>query len=437
MPTIGTIPEWQRRLYRTKALGYGFENPPAIDPGTASASITHKGPFWPSMGPERARFAALDKYEQLRSLGYAPTPGMAFDPGRGTVGGISSRPIQPIVLGGGRAGGRGTPAYRGGGMGGGKGWPGGMALSGPASSERETDLRRGEGPQGLPLRSRTGGVIYGGGGGGWSGAGPDPYAQGDYGAELATLGSVPQQILDQYGAVANLGVFGPAGMKRIRELGIDPAKERLETMPGDIMGLVRAAEAQGRTAAATAMGKRFGGRFAGQPGRAATAIMETIVGPSLAREARMAAGLTESQIEKLNTLDLMSASLEERNQMSKAAIGLPGMQSALGQIDALLTRRYKDTSMENKFGWAPERRGAVESMLQKQRAAWGIEAQKQAAYWNAYYQAELMRLQKELEGSGFGWDDLLDIGIDIASLIYGGGTGGAAAGADGRTAGWD
>lgn len=246
---------------------------------------------------------------------------------------------------------------------------------------------------------------------------PSPYAQGDYGRELELLSTMPEGVLRQYTAIGSRGVYGPEGMEAIRQLGIEPAKERLEAMPGKIMASIRAGEAQERAAASRALGAQLGGKLAGQPGRAATQIMETIVGPSLARESRLAAGLTESQIEKLNTLDLMSASLEERNQMSKATIGLPGMQSALNQIDAMVARRYKDTSLENKFGWSPERRADLESQLQKQRAAWGIDAQAQAAYWNAYYQEQLMRLQKELEGSGLGWDDLLDIGIDIGAMI--------------------
>lgn len=391
-------------------------------PSITGRDIGRLGQADPADEGWRARFRlGLNAY---RNMGYPiAKPGLlsAYDPRQGTVGGmrLPGNVAVPTTRGGyvgGGLPGRGDTTM------GGKGWPGGMALSGPASSERETDIRRGEGPQGQPLPSRTGGVTFGGGRGAYGrGQAPDPYAQGDYGREIELLSTMPEEVLRQYTAIGSRGVFGKEGMETIRGLGIDPAKERLETMPGDIMGLVRAAEAQGRTTAATALGKRFGGRFAAQPGRAATAIMETVVGPSLAREARMAAGLTESQIEKLNTLDLMSASLEERNQMSKAAIGLPGMQSALSQIDALMARRYKDTSMENKFGWSPERRGDIESRLINERAARSISVQKQAAYWNAYYQAYLMKLQKELEGSGFGFDDLLDIGIDIGTLILGGG----------------
>lgn len=356
----------------------------------------------------RARYrTGLNAY---RDQGYPiARPGLLsrYRPEEGTAGGM--RLPGNISVPTTRGGYIGNWPGEGGATMGSKGYPGRMALSGPASSERETDIRRGDVPQGQPLsRGAPGGVTFGGGGGGrgtYRGAGPDPYAQGDYGRELELLSTMPEEILRQFTAIGSRGIYGPEGMETIRGLGIDPAKERLEAMPGDIMGLVRAAESQGRTAAATAMGRRFGGRMAGQPGRAAEALMGDVIAPSLGREATMAAGLEEEKVRGLNRLDQLSADLERENMLSKATIGLPGMERTIKTIAGMVSGLYKNTSLEKYLGWSPERRGAVQNYLNKMATHYGIEADRMQVYFELWLEDQFKR--RGLKGYDDDWSDYM------------------------------
>jgi len=361
------------------------------------------------------------KLDQLNRLGYFPSEGVSFDARYGAVGGFSpfgARPYGQSTIPGGPGMGlpsRDVTAFN---VPGGKGAPGGQVAGKRQGygvvGEDETyypSNRQGYGTTrgGLPTYGRRGA---------YRGEGPDPYAQGDYGYELDILSKLPADLLGQYGRIADQGIYGLPGINTLIQTGIAPARARTERMTGDILGLVRAGEAQTRAGAARGLGRALGGRMAGQPGRVAEYIASTVIRPSLDREAALAAGLKESEVDKLNQFDLMTSQLLKENMMSKAAIGLPGIQRTLGFIGDLTARRYKDTSLENKFGWAPERKGAVQAYLDKWRTSLNIE---EANYWNAYYKEKLMRLEKDLKGSGIGFDDLLEIGIDIGSIILSGG----------------
>jgi hypothetical protein len=365
-----------------------------------------------------------NRFNAMRLAGY-PVAGSferqgAYDPSQGTVGGMrmpgmmTNRPTS-VSFGGtaGRGGGLpgtfgGRPSIGGGAttQGGGKGLPGSLAAGDRYSTATRSrpgigDVKRlstAQPPSPAPASfSRS--------------VQPDYGFTSQYDPLFDLVETVPE-VARQFMGAASRGVLGPEGIQNIVSTGIDPARARTEKMTGDILSSIR--QAEGRKA--TALARSMGGQFSGQPGRAAKAIAEGIISPSLGRQAGIAAGLKEEETGILNQLDLAHADLIRRNMESKMT-GLAGLGQTTAQAAELVSRRIFDSTV-TAFGFTPERLGDAKAKLAKKMAAWQIEINKMNAYWTTYFQNELEKARKDREGTDW-FGALLGIGEIIGGIFTG------------------
>ena len=190
--------------------------------------------------------------------------------------------------------------------------------------------------------------------------GPTPAAQRD----VAATAQLPYDLMGQYGRIADQGIYGPAGMNQIVQTGILPQMERTKRTTTEALAGVRAARQQTVAQGAQMLGKQLGGQFASQPGLAMKLMGDQIIAPSLAREMEMSIDLITNETNTLNALQGAIGDLLKANQESKA-MGLAGVQDVMGFLQKRSADRWWDLSMENKFGWAPERTQAARTAAGK------------------------------------------------------------------------
>jgi len=210
--------------------------------------------------------------------------------------------------------------------------------------------------------------------------GPTPAAMKDVGA----LAQLPYDLMDQYRRIADQGIYGPAGMHQIVSRGIPPQMERTKRTTTEALTHARAARQQTVAQGARMLGKQLGGKFASQPGLAMKLMGDQIIAPSLAREMEMSIDLKTNEMLILNALDGAIGDLLKANQESKL-LGLAGVQDVMGFLQKRVADRWWDLSMENKFGWSPERTAAAGTYASKSLAElmqqFGLDRMKMDAYW--------------------------------------------------------
>ena len=184
--------------------------------------------------------------------------------------------------------------------------------------------------------------------------GPTPAAMKDVGA----LAQLPYDLMDQYRRVANQGIYGPAGMNQIVSRGIQPQMERTKRTTTEALTHARAARQQTVQQGARMLAEKLGGKFASQPGLAMKLMGDQIIAPTLAKEMEMSMSLKVNEMNTLNALDGAIGDLLKANQESKM-MGLAGVQDVMGFLQQRVANRWWDLSMENKFGWSPERTAAA------------------------------------------------------------------------------
>jgi hypothetical protein len=303
---------------------------------------------------------------------FAPVAREGYDPRFGTIGGFGRQPVQPPprlrsmqgVLPQQPIGGGGAIT-----QGGGKGLPGTMAAGGivppivpgiPGGGGPELGDFFTQGSQGT-------GLPVGGMGGGKLPALPEyqekpvpEWAMRD----VEALQQLPYQLMDQYKRVADEGIYGIPGINTIIQTGIRPAQEKYKQLVPDTLTTIRQHEAHVRNQAAQALAKNLGGKFASQPGLAAKLIGDQILSPSLARQAEATIDLKTQTANKLAALDLAVGDLMKENMQSKM-MGLAGVQDTMGFLQKRVADRWWDLTLENKYGWSPERTANARATAQE------------------------------------------------------------------------
>ena len=235
--------------------------------------------------------------------------------------------------------------------------------------------------------------------------GPTSAAMRDVGATA----QLPYDLMDQYRRVADQGIYGPAGMHQIVSRGIQPQQERTRAMTGEALGAARAARQQTVAQGARMLGKQLGGQFASQPGLAMKLMGDQIIAPSLAKEMEMAIGLKTNETFMLNALDGAIGDLLKANQESKM-MGLAGVQDIMGFLQQRVANRWWDLSMENKFGWSPERteaaRTSAAEMLMALQQKYNLSNMKMQAYWQDWLNEQTY--MREEYGGGLGGQPMED-----------------------------
>jgi len=332
-----------------------------------------------------------------------------YDPRFGTIGGFGmgtampQQPAQPTLPPGGGYGAKILP---------GKGPTPGMAADvfPPGLLTTQPPVEGGYVPTGPPGGDFPGITmerepIFGGGAGGGLADQPDwPKYEEEPPPDWAmrdveALKDLPYQLLDQYKRIANEGIYGIPGIHTIIRTGIRPAMERYERLIPETLTSIRQAEGFLRDSAARALGKSLGGKFASQPGLAAKLIGDQVLAPSLARQAEMSMDLHTMVAGKLAALDLAVGDLMKENMQSKM-MGLAGVQDVMGFLQGRVADRWWDTTMENKFGWSPERiataKGQVQDRLMRLAHEMGIDMMELEYKFREW----LMSRQYELEEYG-------------------------------------
>lgn len=265
------------------------------------------------------------------------------------------------------------------------------------------------------------------------------------------MGTLMPQITDQYRVIANKGIYGEEGQEYIS----DPLRQATNRVMGSLEPFInettqgiRQSEANQRRRAGQALQSSLGRLGAQRPGAAAQSIATNITAPSMVAESDRIFDARQGAKEFADSLMMnmggFDTSLRERDMASKAGVGLPGMQSALAQQAGLLQQRPWDFSMENKFGWSPERSGEIQmrvqdflmnkgysmdwnmSQLGAQLGDWGGARSQQRQY---EYQSLIMELKQKydkemIELMGPDWEEKLLGGIKDGAYIYATGGGG-------------
>lgn len=230
--------------------------------------------------------------------------------------------------------------------------------------------------------------------------GPTPAAMRDVG----TTAQLPYDLMDQYRRIADQGIYGPAGMHQIVSRGIQPQMERTKRMTTEALTQARGARQQTVAQGARMLGKQLGGQFASQPGLAMKLMGDQIIAPSLAREMEMSIDLKTNEMNTLNALQGAIGDLVKANQESKA-MGLAGVQDVMGFLQKRVADRWWDLSMENKFGWSPERtaaaRTAASEALMALQQKYNLTNMKMQTIWQDWLNEQIYRREEYgLPGEG-------------------------------------
>ena len=178
-------------------------------------------------------------------------------------------------------------------------------------------------------------------------------------------------------------------------------------MTTEALTQARAARQQTVSQGARMLGKQLGGQFASQPGLAMKLMGDQIIAPSLAREMEMSIDLKVNETNMLNALQGAIGDLVKANQESKA-MGLAGVQDIMGFLQKRSAERWWDLTMENKFGWSPERTQAAGLLASSWMAKLGYEYNMSAMSLNARLQDWMSEqdwrrhMYEEMGGEG-GW----------------------------------
>lgn len=226
---------------------------------------------------------------------------------------------------------------------------------------------------------------------------PTPAAMRD----VKALTQLPYDLMDQYKRVAEQGIYGPAGMHQIVSRGILPSMERTKRMTTEALTQARAARQQTVAQGARMLGKQLGGKFASQPGLAMKLMGDQIIAPSLAKEMEMSIDLKVNETNTLNALQGAIGDLLKANQESKA-MGLAGVQDVMGFLQNRTGARWWDLTMENKFGWSPERTQAAALTAARYMARLNEEFQTGMVALQAHWQDWMNEQQYEREEYGGG-----------------------------------
>lgn len=254
------------------------------------------------------------------------------------------------------------------------------------------------------------------------------------------------QIADQYGAIANRGVYGEAGMETVRaplQNATNKVLGSMEPWLNKTTAGIRQSEANQRRRALQATKAGMGRLGAQRPGAAAQSVATNITMPSMVAESDRIFGAHQDMKSLADRLVMgmgeFDTNLTRENMLSKAQIGLPGMAGTFGQMSSDLARRSWDKSMENKFGWSPERQGETQWRIMdyfrdkdftinwnmgQQNALlndWGQARSQQRQYEYASLLMELkQKYDKEMqELFGPDWFDKLMGGVGVGADAYG------------------
>jgi hypothetical protein len=259
------------------------------------------------------------------------------------------------------------------------------------------------------------------------------------------------QVADQYRAVANQGVYGPAGMQTIRaplQNATNKVLGSMEPWLNETTAGIRQSEANQRRRALQATEAGMGKAGAQRPRAPADLIASNITMPSMVAESDRIFGAHQDMKSLSDRLIMgmgeFDTNLTRENMLSKSQVGLPGMAGTFGQMQDSLARRDWDKSMENKFGWSPERQGETQSRIMdyfrdkdfvinwnmgQQNAMlgdWGLSRSQQRQY---QYTALLMELKhnydKEMqELFGDDWFDKMMGAVGVGVKAYAASKGG-------------
>ena len=229
---------------------------------------------------------------------------------------------------------------------------------------------------------------------------PTPAAMRD----VAATAQLPYDLMDQYRRVADQGIYGPAGMHQIVSRGILPQMERTKRMTTEALTQARVARQRTVAQGARMLRKQLGGKFASQPGLAMKLMGDQIIAPSLAREMEMGIDLKVNETNMLNALDGAIGDLLKADQESKM-MGLAGIQDVMGFLQKRSADRWWDLSMENKFGWAPERTAAAGSYAAEAMARlmqeFALDRMQMDAQWRDWLN-EQQWMREEYGGKVYG-----------------------------------
>ena len=249
----------------------------------------------------------------------------------------------------------------------------------------------------------------------------DPVGKAAYKTYMQNLNTVPELLLEQWGNVANHGLYNREGMETILRP-VESAERRvMRAMPGfmesqNLAGRESLAEgidyrraegANQRRQAISGLGQALGGRVATQPGVSAKMMAEAGAGSmgqqasdifgaqsGLSAEERAREADTFNAINSLGMgMGARRSNLTQENMASKLQ-GLSGMQNALGLQANLMGGRYWDTTDPT------QKQYAYSSAMNTQMA--GIQQQRDYlqqgfSQMNAQQQAELQKMLLQYE----------------------------------------
>jgi len=227
--------------------------------------------------------------------------------------------------------------------------------------------------------------------------------------DFDALAELPYGVLEQYRKLLESGIYGPEGIEAILQRSIYPAQERTQRSIQEMLSTTRAGQAQVRSSAARMLSERLGGRFASQPGLAAKLIGDQVIAPSLAREAEMSVDIQTRARDQLNALNLAIGDLMKENMQSQL-MGLAGIQDIMGFLQNRVAAHWWDTSMENRFGWSPERtaeagRSATEFMTRLMQQ-FDLTKMEMDAFWRDWMnEQQYMREEYGIPGMGSNFEE--------------------------------
>lgn len=270
-------------------------------------------------------------------------------------------------------------------------------------------------------------------------AGLDPLSQ-----QLSTVGKEAQlAALQQFRAMANLGIRGPGGIQSILEQAEGPEQAILEGLPAreaELLGFNQQQAANQRRRQVRGLGGALGRTGVQRPGVAAAIAAGSAVPVNIAEQDR-AFGLRQEFQNLEDRINLgqgqRRAGLIEQDMLSRAA-GTAGLAGQAGQVAGILGQQFLDPTnpFQNQLAFQ------TDIMNQQQQDRLGLAGQQQIFQQrNMQYQGYLNRLfqtqganirlwmERQFKELGLGqyseseWDKIME-GFKNGILAYGATQGG-------------
>lgn len=192
---------------------------------------------------------------------------------------------------------------------------------------------------------------------------PSPFEQGDLGAYQGIYNSIPglfSQLQGGYGQIAREGQLSTAELAHLNLMSNRLGQDILGQRDTELNRQQGAYNELGAGVTRQAI-NQLGGRAADNP-RFAQMATNQIATSNLANRQASIADASRFYGGKVDALKAGNIDRMERNAQSRI-LGFQGLGQLLNQASGIVSDRVWDTSMENKFGWSPERRGNINAGL--------------------------------------------------------------------------